>query len=65
MQLAARRRIVIFMCAEHEVNGEWHIGWEEGVCTYEDDYISVIRKKSVHRHPFGTEYAEVDENSPD
>lgn len=62
MQLAAQRRIVISMRIEHETNGEWHIGWEVGVCTYEDDYGRIISKSATHRHPFGTEYAEVDEN---
>lgn len=53
------------MRIEHEIDGEWHIGWEVGVCTYEDDYGRIISKSATHRHPFGTEYAEVDENSLD
>jgi len=51
------------MHSEHEADGEWHVGWEDGVCAYEDEFNRPILVRAVHRHPFGTEYAEVDENS--
>jgi len=45
---------------DHEIDGEWHIRWEDGMCAYEDVHSnSLIVDKKLHRHPFGTEYTEV------
>lgn len=43
------------------MNGEWHVGWEEGMCAYEDDRGVLVVDRSLHRHPFGTEYTEISE----
>ncbi len=48
---------------EHEIDREWHVGWEDGLCTYTDDSGNLVVEKRVHRHPFGTDYAEVFEDS--
>jgi CobQ-like glutamine amidotransferase family enzyme len=45
---------------DHQTSdGEWHIGWKDGMCAYEDDGNVLIVDRRVHRHPFGTEYTEV------
>lgn len=38
---------------------EWHSDWEFGECEYVDDAGFTQRKHTWHRHPFGTEYAEL------
>ena len=43
---------------DHEVDEGWHVNWEDGVCTYVNEYDMLIVERKVHRHPFGTEYAE-------
>ena len=43
---------------DHEVDEGWHVNWEDGVCTYVDEYGVLIVERKLHRHPFGTEYAE-------
>jgi len=44
----------------HEIDGNWHIEWEDGICAYEDDNSNnLIVEKELHCHPFGTEYTEV------
>lgn len=52
------------MIDDHEVKGEWHVGWEDGVCMHEDDRGNFIVERRVHRHPLGTEYTEVLESEP-
>ena len=47
------------MTAEHEVDGEWHLHWEEGMCAYDSEIGTLIVDRRVHRHPFGTEYTEI------
>lgn len=47
-------------CIDHQTSdGEWHTGWEDGMCVYDDDGSILIVDRRVHRHPFGTEYAEI------
>ncbi len=38
---------------------EWHTDWEFGECEYTDEAGFPQRKQAWHRHPFGTEYAEL------
>lgn len=51
------------MVEEHQIDGDWHIGWEDGMCTYEDGSNILIVDRRPHRHPFGTEYTEIFEIS--
>jgi hypothetical protein len=38
---------------------EWHTDWEFGECEFVDEAGFPQRKHAWHRHPFGTEYAEL------
>jgi hypothetical protein len=38
---------------------DWHTDWEFGECEYVDDAGFPQRRHAWHRHPFGTEYAEL------
>ncbi len=38
---------------------DWHTDWEFGECEYVDEAGFPQRKQTWHRHPFGTEYAEL------
>lgn len=38
---------------------DWHTDWEFGECEYVDESGFPQRKHAWHRHPFGTEYAEL------
>ncbi len=38
---------------------DWHADWEFGECDYLDEAGFPQRKHTWHRHPFGTEYAEL------
>jgi hypothetical protein len=38
---------------------EWHTDWEYGECEYTDESGFPQRIQAWHRHPFGTEYAEL------
>ena len=38
---------------------DWHTDWEFGECEYTDESGFVQRLQAWHRHPFGTEYAEL------
>jgi hypothetical protein len=38
---------------------EWHTDWEFGECEYTDESGFPQRLQAWHRHPFGTEYAEI------
>jgi hypothetical protein len=39
--------------------GEWHTDWELGPCSYTDDSGFPQYGHHWHRHPMGSEYAEV------
>jgi len=43
------------------VTGEsvWHTDWEYGDCVVRDDYGFPRVEHALHRHPLGTEYAEI------
>jgi hypothetical protein len=45
----------------HNTNaaGEWHTDWEMGPCSYTDDSGFPQYGHHWHRHPMGSEYAEV------
>ncbi len=43
----------------HTGSNEWHTDWELGECEYMDEAGFPQRKQCYHRHPFGTEYAEI------
>jgi hypothetical protein len=38
---------------------DWHTDWEYGECQYTDESGFPQRINAWHRHPFGTEYAEL------
>jgi hypothetical protein len=38
---------------------DWHTDWEYGECEYTDEAGFPQRISAWHRHPFGTEYAEL------
>jgi hypothetical protein len=38
---------------------DWHTDWEFGECEYVDEAGFPQRKQCYHRHPFGTDYAEL------
>jgi hypothetical protein len=40
-------------------SNDWHTEWEFGECEYVDEAGFPQRKQCYHRHPFGTEYAEL------
>jgi hypothetical protein len=40
-------------------HSEWHLEYEYGPCEYRDDNGQPIHGYVRHRHPFGTEYAEI------
>lgn len=41
-------------------NKEWHLEWEEGPCHFIDDNgEQKYHDKAWHKHPLGTEYAEL------
>jgi hypothetical protein len=42
-----------------DTTGEWHTDWELGECTYTDDVGNPHTEVIWHRHPLGTEYAEI------
>lgn len=45
-------------------NSEFHVEWEEGPCNSMNDNGEPIEYDNVwHRHPFGTEYAELWKNN--
>ena len=42
-----------------DLEHDWHADWEFGECDYLDEAGFPQRKHTWHRHPFGTEYAEL------
>lgn len=50
------------MKIDHEIDAQWHLNWEHGECIYENEDGRVIVESKTHRHPLGTQYAEVEEN---
>ena len=45
-------------------SSEFHVEWEEGPCNSADDNGELNEYANVwHRHPFGTEYAELWKNN--
>lgn len=54
--------IITTVKIDHEIDAQWHLNWEHGECIYENEDGRVIVESKTHRHPLGTQYAEVEEN---